>query len=182
MLHGFYRFTALLKARSFRLLSIAVLVLSLTLTGCPPPTASYYDESRIENILYNIKRAFNNHDIYALMQHIHPDYLHDGMNRWEVRELWLDRMSEYLLFDFVNVQIVIDDEDAYVGFTMKVINEFETTYSDEPQAHGDLSYFLYDHGDWSVYGNRYYFKSGSNRGNDEGSTGVKPTIIPLSKQ
>jgi hypothetical protein len=182
MLHGLNRFSALLKANNFRLLCLALLIVSLTLTGCPPPTSSYYDESRIENIMYNIKRAFNDHDIYALMQYIHPEYLHDGMNRWEVRELWLDRMSEHLLIDFQNVQIVIDDENAYVGFTMKLINEFETTYSEEPQAHGDLSYFLYDHGDWYVYGNRHYYKSSPTTGNSEGSTGTSPTLIPRTGQ
>ncbi len=144
--------------RKFRYLVAALMLLALLLTGCPVTTSPYYNESRIRDILNYMERAFNEHDIDAMMRYIHPEYLHDGMNRWQVRELWLDRMAEFLLLDFENVQVVIDDEDAYVSFTMKLMKEYETVYSNEPSAHGDCSYFIYDHGDWSVYGNQYYFK------------------------
>jgi hypothetical protein len=145
--------------KTYRYLVLILFLLSVLLTGCPVTTSPYYNESRINTILNNIKHAFNDHDIDALMHYVHHDYLHKGINRWEVRELWLDRMAEYLLIDFENVNIVIQNDEALVTFTMKLYKENETVYSEEPLAHGDLSYFWYDGYDWYVYGNQYLYKS-----------------------
>jgi hypothetical protein len=138
-----------------RLSTAAILLLCLfALLSCHNSTSISWDESRIHTILYNIERAYNDHDIDALMNHVHFDYLHKGMPRWRVRELWLDRMSEYPLIDFLNVRINLLDDRATVSFTMKLVSPDATVYTDEPADNGDLSYFAYINSDWYVYGNR----------------------------
>lgn len=138
--------------------SVLFLCVSAMLTiGCRSTTSDNYDETRINAIMYNVKKAFNDHDIDVLMQYIHFDYLHNGQSRWEIRELWLDRMSEYVLVDFQSINIDVHNDTAVVSFTMKLQKPDETVYSDEPNAHGDLSYFIYENSDWYVYGNQLLY-------------------------
>jgi hypothetical protein len=135
---------------------LGILIILTLLCGCKDTTAVEYDKTRINNILYNIERAFNDHDIDALMSYYHVDFLHKGQSRWAIREVWLNRMGEYLLIDFQNISISVHDDNAVVSFTMKLIKQNETVFSDEPDAHGDASYFFYDNYDWRVYGNQLY--------------------------
>ncbi len=136
---------------------VIVFVINMLIIGCKSPTSDNYDETRINAIMYNIEKAYNDHDIDTLMQYIHIDYLHNGQSRWEIRELWLDRMNEYLVVDFQSINIDVHNDRATVSFTMKLQNPDETVYSDEPNTHGDLSYFIYDNSDWYVYGNQLLY-------------------------
>ena len=108
--------------------------------------------------MYNIRMAFNDHDIDRLMSYINTGYLHKGQSRWEIREVWLDRMAEFLIIDFQNICIEVHDDRAVVSFTMKLQNQTESVYSTEPERHGDLSYFIYVNNIWWVYGNQLYYK------------------------
>lgn len=142
--------------RFLRYCALLILVLAMLSMGCNKTTLSEYDEERINTIFYNMKRAFNDHDIDAFMQYVHTDYLHNGRNKWLLRQDWLDRMGEYLLLDFQNVEIEVYNDEAIVYFTLKLQNQTETVYFEEPGAHGDISYFDYDSYDWYIYGNQQY--------------------------
>lgn len=136
------------------LFTLALLFILLMITSCKDTTSVSYDETRITTILYNIKQAFNSHDIDALMTGFHQDYLHNGNSRFAIREIWLNRMGEYLLINFENVKIRVADDKAVVSFTMKLIKQDATLTTEEPGNSGDLSYFFYDGYDWYVYGNQ----------------------------
>ncbi len=125
------------------------------LLSCKDTTSASYDESRINEIMYNVENAFNNHDIDALMLNFSSEYLHNGQAKWEIEEVWLNRMGQYLLIDFQNIEIDVHDDEAMVSFRMKLTNATETVYIDEPATHGDLSYFFYNNSDWVVYGNQH---------------------------
>lgn len=140
----------------FRYMTFFIIALMMLSIGCNKTTSPYYDEDRINSILYNMKQAFNDHDIEAFMQYFHYDYLHEGQNRWLMRQIWLDRMGEYLLLDFQNVEIEVYNNEAIVYFTLKLQNQSETVYTVEPAASGDLSYFIYNSYDWYIYGNQHY--------------------------
>jgi hypothetical protein len=142
------------RIQTFFILLAAVFLL----TGCPHATSADYDESRINSILYDVETAFNNHDIDALMLPFYYNYLHNGMVLWEVREVWLDRMSTYQLMDLQNINITVVDDKATVTFTMKLQNSTETIYTEEPASNGDLSYFFYDGSDWYVCGNQLLYR------------------------
>lgn len=137
-------------------MTVTVIALMILSIGCNKITSPSYDEDRINNILYDMKQAFNNHDIDAFMQYFHYDYLHEGQNRWLMRQIWLGRMGEYLLLDFQDVEIEVYNDEAIVYFTLKLQNQTETVYTDEPAASGDLSYFRYVSYDWYLYGNQLY--------------------------
>jgi hypothetical protein len=141
-------------SRVSRCLAVVFCLSAMLFAGCLETTSPDNDEYEINDVMYKIKDAFINHDINTLMLNIHTDYLHNGMSRWEMRELWLDRMAEFLLIDFQDIQIDIQDNKAVVSFTMKLQKANETIYSDEPDAHGDISYLIRDAGTWSVYGNQ----------------------------
>lgn len=143
--------------RIWRYAVLVTLVLVILSAGCKRTTSPYYDEDRIDHILYNLKRAFNDHDIDAFMQYFHYDYLHKGQSRWLIEQVWLNRMGEYLLIDFQDIEIEVDGDEAIVYFTMKLQNQQETVYTLEPEANGDISYFFYDGYDWRIYGNQRYY-------------------------
>jgi len=140
--------------KAFRYAGFLIIALIMLSMGCSKSTSSDYDEDRINTIMYNIRTAFNDHEIDNLMNYIHIDYLHKGKIRWQIREDWLDRMAKYQLIDFQNIDIEVNDENAIVTFTMKLQNQSETVYSNEPNRNGDLSYFIYDNNDWHVFGNQ----------------------------
>lgn len=135
-------------------LLMLVIWVNLVLVSCKETTSSNYDEARINEVLYNIESAYNDHDIDALLLNFSPDFRHDGQNLWEIREMWLDRMAEFSLIDFQDIEIDIHGDLATVSFRMKLISQTQTLYSDEPATHGDLSYFVYEDSDWSILGNQ----------------------------
>jgi hypothetical protein len=136
------------------LIFICILISLFLLMSCKDTTSGSYDETRINEILYSIESAFNDHDIDALMQYFDINYLHNGQSKWEIREVWLDRMAEYLLIDFQSIEIDVQNGKAIVSFRMKLSNSTSPVYSEEPLTHGDLSYFIYDNSDWKVFGNQ----------------------------
>lgn len=136
------------------LLALALILLS---AGCNRTTSPYYDEDRINDMFYQLERAFNDHDIDAFMQYFHYDYLHKGQTRWLIEQVWQNRMGEYLLIDFQDIEIVVEGDEAIVYFTMKLQNQQETVYTLEPEANGDISYFIYDSYDWYIFGNQRYY-------------------------
>jgi hypothetical protein len=128
----------------------------ILVSGCSYATSDEYDENRVNTILYNIKQAFNNHDIDGLMIYFHHDYLHNGQSKLQIEQVWLDRMAQYLLIDFQNIDIDVHGDAALVTFTMVLQTQHETVNYDEPDSHGDLSFFEYIDSDWYVYGNQHY--------------------------
>jgi len=143
-----------IKLHAYRTGTLLLLLGCLLFINCQKTTSVDYDETRINTIFYKLKQAFNDKDINNFMNYFHTDYLHKGQTRWMMREVWLDRMAEYLLIDFQNISISVQNSNAVVTFTMKLQKENQTVFSDEPAAHGDISYFIYDNYDWSVYGDQ----------------------------
>lgn len=138
---------------NYSLILLLVIMLVFLFSGCKESSSSY-DKTRINDILYNVEIAFNDHDIDALLLNFSPDFRHNGQNLWEIREMWLDLMAEYSLIDFQDIEIDVHGNLATVGFRMKLISQTQTLYSDEPAAHGDLSYFVYEDSDWKILGNQ----------------------------
>jgi hypothetical protein len=131
-----------------------LILLSLMLFSCKDKISTNFDETRITEIMYNMQSAFNNHDIDDFMSHFSSGYLHDGQGLIAIREVWLNRMAEYLLVDFLDVTVDQNEDRAVVSFRMKLANADTTIYSDEPATHGDVSYFIYENSSWQIYGNQ----------------------------
>ncbi len=142
------------QVKSF--LPIALSIIFLWLSGCGTDNKNY-DRMRIEQVLYEVKRAYNMHDIDKLMFNFHYDFLHNGMYKNQVRDLWLDRMAEWQDMDYYQVEIEINGEHAVVSFRLRFESPGDIQFYNEPQDNGDLSYFYYAYGDWRIYGNQKFY-------------------------
>ena len=129
-------------------------VLCLLVIGCKQTTSSSYDKDQINQILYNVRLAYEQNDIDGVMQYYHTSFLHNGQSLWQIREVWQNRRSEYPLLEMQNVSIKIEADEAVVSFTMKLIKPGQIVYSNEPADNGDLSYYLYDNEKWQIWGNQ----------------------------
>jgi hypothetical protein len=134
---------------------LIIIGIVFVLSGCKQTTTSSYDKDRIEQIMYDIHLAYEQNDINNLLQNFHLLYLHNGQTMWQIEQVWLNRRSEYPLIEFQNISIVVHDDEATVSFTMKLEKPGEIISSSEPNANGDLSYFIYDDDKWQVYGNQH---------------------------
>jgi len=138
---------------------VITLIGCLLLLSCDTHDKEYYDKVRIKDILALIETEFSNRDIDALMNHYHLEFLNNGTVRWEEREIWQDRMASYLLIDFQNIDIQLDGDRATVSFQLKLMAAGHTDYYNEPAEHGDISYFIYDNGNWRIYGNQHNYSA-----------------------
>lgn len=132
-----------------RILIIIVLVLIL-LSCASDPLGVEYHEQRIREILDDIKSAYNMGDLDTIMSFYHEDFLHNGMEKPQVEDLWTLRLMDYILMDIIDIDIEIDNYDAVAAFVF---------YLDEdkfiaPTEQGEFSYFYREDGVWSIYGNQ----------------------------
>lgn len=133
-----------------------LLLLLLALFSCGDNSGNEA-ETLIRDIIYDISRDFNWNEIDGIMDHVHPDYLHNGMYDYQLRILWLNRQAEYDLLSCEVSSVELWDNLA----TVHMIMTFESSsgpplsYS-EPETHGDASFFLYEQGKWWLYGNQLW--------------------------
>ena len=141
--------------KALRLLIIPILLL---IASCGISSPELADERQIRDILYEISQDYNWGDIDGIMAHASIDYRHDGMQRMQLRQLWLDRMGRYPLMEIREVTVSFDGVYAIAGFKMSLISSEESVVSREPEDHGDLSFFYYDGFEWKLHGNQEFFK------------------------
>lgn len=142
--------------------ALAVLIIPLLLlsASCGISSPKDADKREIQDILYEISQDYNWGDIEAMLAHTSIDYRHDGMQRMQLRQLWLDRMGRYPLMEITDVKVSLDGENyAVAGFRMILISSSETDISVEPEDNGDLSYFYHDGYQWKLHGNQEFIKS-----------------------
>ncbi|MBW6513317.1 MAG: hypothetical protein K0B87_00980 [Candidatus Syntrophosphaera sp.] len=140
------------------LLLFLALALALALLSCGHNSTDE-DETRIRDIIYDISRDFNWNEIDGIMEHVHPDYLHNGMYDYQLRLLWLDRLAQYDLLscEVSRVDLNGDLATVHMLMTFEASSAPPLSYS-EPETHGDTSFFLYDQGQWRLYGNQLWGK------------------------
>jgi len=109
----------------------------------------------IDSILYDIRTGFHQNDIERIMHHVHWEYRHDGMNYYQYRELWQDRMGVWSTFDFENLSINVNGDMLTASFTLRLSNAAGSAVYNEPEDNGDTSYFLYDGNTWKIIGNQH---------------------------
>ena len=132
-----------------------VLVIALLLLACSevssPNEISKYE---IEEILGNIEDDFNFADLQGIMSYYHEDFSHNQTNYWEEETIWQLRLTDYNMIEFENIEIELNLPLASASFTMKLTNENGTDSFQEPEDHGDISYFYRENGVWKIYGNQ----------------------------
>ncbi len=110
----------------------------------------------ITEILDDIEELYNLHDVDGIMAYFHPDFLHYGDNRTSERYTWEIRMTLYPTMEIDDIEVEKDGLEAVASFTMTLIDGNDIEVYNEPDDHGDFSYFYKDVSDWKIYGNQQY--------------------------
>lgn len=131
---------------------LLLLVLPLLLS-CQSSSLSQ-EENEIRNIIYDISHDFSWNDIQCIVDHLHPDYRHNGMQSLQFRELWLNRRASFDLLDCDISGVEIQGDYATVHLRLDFQSATDDLSYDDPQTSGDISFFFYDRGAWQLYGNQ----------------------------
>jgi hypothetical protein len=135
-------------------LILALAALGLLLASCDLTSPEEVAQNEIRDIIYDLSSNFNWKLVDGIMDHAHPDYLHDGMQSFGLRQLWLDRMSQYDLLDCEIQEVEVDGDFALVRMRMTFTSATGELVLDEPQDSGDASYFYNGGNGWRLYGNQ----------------------------
>ncbi|MCL1827226.1 MAG: hypothetical protein FWG20_04205 [Candidatus Cloacimonetes bacterium] len=133
-----------------KILTIVILVFLSSCLGSDDNT----QKSVIKDILHQIQSSFNQRDLSSIYRYYHRDFKHNGNTYDGIVAVWQDRYNRYS-----SVEIDIVDIDINVDFAIakiKVTFGREPTYID-PEMHGDMSYFVYQFGEWKIVGNEYEY-------------------------
>jgi len=135
------------------------MLIMLVLSSCESSDSDTLAQREIRDILYDISYDFNLKDMNGIMEHLHNDYLHRGMNRYNFNNLWLNRMTLYSLLEIEVLYIDLNGNSAIVYSKNKFMSNSDTQILNEPEESGDISYFKRDNGVWYIYGDQHMIKS-----------------------
>ncbi len=130
----------------------------LLLMSCDVSSPEDATEMQIKDILYEIGKNYNWGNVAAIMEYVSVDYRHNGMQRMQLEQLWLDRMARYPLMEIKDLRLEISSDYAVAHFTLSLVSSSQTKISQEPGENGDLSYFYHDGYSWKLHGNQEYIK------------------------
>jgi hypothetical protein len=130
---------------------IPILFLAVLLFSCDVSSPEDADKAEILDILDAIKVSFNQFDLDGIMENYHPDFLHNTDNYIFEENVWQERIAQYYLIDFLDIEIELHYNFATVSFTMKLDEDI----FNEPEDHGDVSYFYREFEGWKICGNEF---------------------------
>ena len=133
----------------------SLLLTLLLISSCTLTEPNYSPENQIKNSLYDISRWFDNKNLNPILDLVHEDYLHNGMTKWNFRELWQDRMGQYALLDISAIQLTFNGDYATVKMVLDFTDPEGNLTLNEPWDSGDLSYFYYNGNSWVICGNQF---------------------------
>jgi uncharacterized protein YfaP (DUF2135 family) len=133
---------------------LLLMCLSLLLYGCifEITTDDNSDNEIIEitSVIEGIFREYNAQNIDAIMDFYDSDFLHNGVDYFNERYIWEDRLSDNAKVS--NISIVwINGNNAKISFTLTLNN---ITYYVPTDGYEDMIYLRKSVGVWKVYGNQ----------------------------
>jgi hypothetical protein len=127
------------------------------IASCRLSDSYQVDTYRINEILDDIQEGVLLYNTDKIFKHIHPDFLHNGYYARDIRSIWEMRVVNYSLLKLENREIKVGPYYATVKMRMTLSSVNVEKVSEEPSTEfGDLSYFIYEKGEWSLYGNQRY--------------------------
>ena len=127
--------------------------------GCIKFTpAEISNKAAIEDILSNIENSFNFLDLDGIIDAYYPDYLHNGDDLADIRYIWeFERMLFYnsLSIEDISIELLSDNTNAIVNFTMILSNEETSLIIIEPDDEDESSYFSKINRQWMIVGNQF---------------------------
>ena len=139
--------------------NIILSVLIILCISCSESTSpKNVDEYLITSILEDIETAFSFGYIDSIMNHYHPNFLHNENNFDDEYVIWEIRLLDNEI-EFYEIEITINDNFATAEFVMKLSSGEEFVVFNEPEDNGDISYFYYDLDEWKICGNNFFIQS-----------------------
>ncbi len=112
------------------------------------------DMMKINFLLDDLEEAVSEYLPNMIVDVIHEDFLHNGLNRQEQIYIWEERLLKYYSLIIDNREIVITDDQATVYFDMNLFADDDTIYLSEPsEEYGDMSFLIKEDKEWYLYGN-----------------------------
>ncbi|MDO9577764.1 MAG: nuclear transport factor 2 family protein [Candidatus Cloacimonadales bacterium] len=131
---------------------LLILILVVSLSSCETSSPKEIAKAEIEEIFEKVRSSYNFGDLPGIMEHFHPNFLHNG-DDYQVEEVvWELRRNQYPTLDFDDLYIDLNGDFASVAFTLYLGDEEFTEPSTEK---GDLSYFYKTFDGWKICGNEF---------------------------
>ena len=140
--------------RKYFFLLIALFVLTSCIFEYTENGDHEEDLEKIKQVFLNIFDEFTMFDVDGVMEYFSADFLNDGTDYFEERNIWYDRLGasvEVLSY----ASILINNNHAYVSFTIDY-NGVEYSVPLDG-VFTDLVYFKKFDDEWKVYGNQQEF-------------------------
>ena len=134
---------------------IPILLFTVLLFSCDVSSPKEADKADILDILDSIKDSFNQFDLPGIMQNYHLDFLHNTDNYIFEEIVWEERLAQYYMIAFSEITIDPQGDFATANFIMTLYDEGGSVVSQEPEDHGDVSYFYRELGSWKICGNEF---------------------------
>lgn len=141
-----------IKLRHWCLFGLLAFLLMVTACDVTEPQDN---DTLVQEQLASFERAFNLKDPAAMMELVHPGYLHGNMNYWNFNQIWQDRMAQYALLEIRDISVVFVGDYATVSMRLDFIDPDGNQSYLEPQTFGDISYFYYTGSTWKICGRDY---------------------------
>ncbi len=148
-----------MKNRSISI-SFFVLVVTLFLTSCIFEYTQNGDNdeelNKIKNVILQIFDNYTMFDVDGIMSYFSDDFLNDGVDFFEERNIWYDRLGkEVEILSFASIQLLGDY--AVVSFTIDWDGDVYSVPLDG--IFTDLVYLKKSRNTWKVFGNQQQFPS-----------------------
>ncbi len=137
-----------------------ILIALLVLTSCIFEYTENGDNDenleKIKQVFLSIFNEFNMFDVDGIMEYFSADFLNDGIDFFEERSIWYDRLGASVeILSYAAIQI--NSDHAFVSFTIDY-NGVEYSVPLDG-VFTDLVYFKKYNDEWKVYGNQQEFGS-----------------------
>jgi len=137
---------------------LVLLIIAFLLMACDPTDNNKEAEAEIANIIREIEYTFNytvqgGNDVAPIMRYYSDNYKHNGDDKTQVTNRWVNRAREYssMRTDVININVY--GRDAIVILTTYFYPRGNSNYP-ELDIHNDFSVFIDDVDGWKIIGNQ----------------------------
>jgi len=131
---------------------LLILFCVFLLNSCDTSSPKEVARAEIEEIFEQVRSAYNFGDLSGIMEHFHPNFLHNGDDYQNEEVVWEIRLNQYSTLDFGELDIDLHNEYATVSF---ILHLDDSEFSEPSYEKGDLSYFYNSFEGWILCGNEF---------------------------
>lgn len=112
---------------------------------------------QIDRFLDDLEVAVLQYEPEKIIEHLHPDFFHNGRDRYDQELIWHQRVLHFHTLKIEERDISVYKETAVTAFKMTFTGTDTISVTEEPsKQNGDISYLLKENGKWFMYGNQMF--------------------------